>query len=66
MSLKKILTQKIKNPKTKEWIETSYVAIDNTTSNDPVIYMHGTLVNPEIVVSHTEPPSDNAKVWIQV
>ena len=49
MSLKKILAQKIKNPKNKRWIETSYVVTENTAGNDPIIYMHGKLADNNII-----------------
>lgn len=53
MSLTKILAQKLKNPRaTTEddaWIETSYVAVDDATDNEPVIYMHGTLADENVV-----------------
>lgn len=49
MSLRKILAQKLKNPKTKEWVETSYVAIDDATGDDPVIYTHGTLADNDVI-----------------
>ena len=51
MSLKKILMQKLRNPKTREWIETSYIAVDDATSNEPVIYMHGTLADDNVIES---------------
>lgn len=49
MSLIKILAQKLKNPRTNDWIETSYVAVDDTTDNNPIVYMHGILADEDVV-----------------
>ena len=51
MSWNKILSQKIKHPRTQEWIEINYVAEDVENDVEPVIYMHGSLADSNIIES---------------
>lgn len=48
-----ILTQKIKNPQTKEWIETFYInqKTENGINEPPRIYYKGILADPKAVAS---------------